>query len=119
MDAYALCSSHLDNNASVIHLVRAVLHLTVVVVTITATELVIRWNHITDAYSVTTTAQIFPLLLSACLAIRVMWHQVKITQTEQESDTCSYPSTDDRWGRSRRGGWPEPDPVPVPWIQAD
>lgn len=110
-----LCRSHLDDNASIIHLMRAIFHLVVAITNVIAVELAIRWNHITGAYSVTTTAQIFPLLLSACLVVRVIWHQVKMTQNEQQSDTCSCGSTDDR--RRRRSAWPEPGPVPVPWIQ--
>jgi hypothetical protein len=90
----------------------------VVVITIIAVELVIRWNHIDDAYSITTSAQIFPLLLSICLVIRVMWHQVKMTQNERDTDSCSECSWD-HGRRRRRGGWPEPGPLPIPWVPTD
>jgi hypothetical protein len=79
----------------------------VVVTTIVAVELVIRWNHIVDAYSVTTSAQIFPLLLSITMVVRVMWHQMKMTQNDLDVESVSESSFER--GRSReRGGWPEP-----------
>ena len=119
MDVYR---SELNDNASLIHLVRACLHTVVVVVTIVAVELVIRWNHIVDAYSVTTSAQIFPLLLSICLVVRVIWHQVKMTQNETDTDSVSEISPA-HGHRRRRGGWPEPGPasvpLPVAWITTD
>ncbi len=105
-----------NDNASIIHFIRALLHLAVVVTIIVAVELVIRWNHISDAYTLATSAQLFPVLLSICLLIRVIWHRLKQSQDKEDTDTCSTCSSVDGQ-RPRRDGWPAPGPVPRVWIE--
>lgn len=107
--------SCLKDNASIIHFIRTMLHQVVVAVMVTGVELVIRWNHIIDAYSLTTSAQLFPLLLSICLALWVIWHRLKQSEDDGDTDTCTTCSLDS--GHRRRGnGWPAPGHVPRDWI---
>ncbi|OIW28994.1 hypothetical protein CONLIGDRAFT_715425 [Coniochaeta ligniaria NRRL 30616] len=111
----AMRKSCLKDNASIIHFIRTMLHLVVVAVMVTGVELVIRWNHIIDAYSLTTSAQLFPLLLSICLALWVIWHRLKQSEDDGDADTCTTCSLDN--GHRRRGnGWPAPGHVPRDWI---
>lgn len=91
-------------------------HLVVVVIIIVCVELVIKWNYVTEAYLITTSAQHFLILLSICLTIRVLWHRVKQSQGEEDIDTWPTCSSADDDQRRRGNVWPTPGPVPREWL---
>ena len=59
----------LDHNVGLLHMVRVLLNLAAAATLIVGVELVLAWSEITDNCLVTTTAQLFPLLLSICLLL--------------------------------------------------
>ncbi|KAB5515216.1 hypothetical protein GE09DRAFT_1231461 [Coniochaeta sp. 2T2.1] len=63
---------NLDNGTTWLHIVRAVLHAVVMALFITAIERTIQFNDMTGAWDVSSSAQIFPLLVSCCLLVGVI-----------------------------------------------
>jgi hypothetical protein len=107
MNTDSICRDFSDDVAF-LHGIRAGLHLLVVGLTIAAIEKTILYNEIVDACTINSAAELFPLILSICLALRVpcCWYVRRLEEREEDSvvSDCS----------TCRGRFRPPAPIIIP-----